>query len=85
MVAKKKRPAKKDASNYVAYLLLPYLLPLAAGGFIYVAASDLIPELHCQHDWQQQVGQGLAMVGGVASMHLIVFVEDYLNTVMIWP
>ena len=26
--------------------VIQYLLPLAAGGFIYIAASDLIPELH---------------------------------------
>lgn len=25
---------------------VPYFLPIAAGGFIYIAASDLIPELH---------------------------------------
>ena len=27
-----------------------YLLPLAAGGFIYIAASDLIPELHKENN-----------------------------------
>ncbi|MFH1510355.1 MAG: ZIP family metal transporter, partial [Candidatus Woesearchaeota archaeon] len=26
--------------------ILPYILPAAAGGFVYIAASDLIPELH---------------------------------------
>ncbi len=26
--------------------LLPYLLPIAAGGFIYIAAADFIPSLH---------------------------------------
>ena len=25
---------------------IPFILPLAAGGFIYIAASDLVPELH---------------------------------------
>ncbi len=29
-----------------AYNLTAYLLPIAAGGFIYISASDLIPELH---------------------------------------
>lgn len=28
--------------------LLPYLLPIAAGGFIYIAAADFIPALHAQ-------------------------------------
>ncbi len=27
-----------------------YLLPLAAGSFIYIAATDLIPEIKCSHD-----------------------------------
>jgi zinc and cadmium transporter len=27
-----------------------YLLPFAAGGFLYIAASDLIPELHKEKD-----------------------------------
>jgi zinc and cadmium transporter len=26
--------------------VIPFILPFAAGGFIYIAASDLIPELH---------------------------------------
>jgi len=41
------------AGGIVGYYLLPhmggamiYLLPFAAGGFLYIAASDIIPELH---------------------------------------
>jgi zinc and cadmium transporter len=26
--------------------VIPFILPFAAGGFIYIAASDLVPELH---------------------------------------
>lgn len=26
--------------------IIPFILPIAAGGFIYIAASDLVPELH---------------------------------------
>ena len=33
-------------AGYLAAGLLPYLLPLAAGGFIYIAAADFIPALH---------------------------------------
>ncbi|MBD3249438.1 hypothetical protein GF336_05315 [Candidatus Woesearchaeota archaeon] len=29
---------------------VPFLLPFAAGGFIYIAASDLVPELHKESD-----------------------------------
>lgn len=32
--------------SYAAYNVSNYLLPFAAGGFIYIAASDLVPELH---------------------------------------
>lgn len=33
------------AAQWMAWLL-PYLLPIAAGGFIYIAAADFIPALH---------------------------------------
>ena len=32
-------------SSYIGEFI-PLILPFAAGGFIYIAASDLIPELH---------------------------------------
>jgi zinc and cadmium transporter len=35
-----------------------YLLPFAAGGFIYIAASDLIPELHKE--------EGMKKIAGIA-------------------
>ena len=33
--------------------LAVYLLPFAAGGFIYIGASDLIPELHKQESMRK--------------------------------
>ncbi len=33
----------------------PYLLPFAAGGFFYIAASDLIPELHKESDLKKSI------------------------------
>jgi zinc and cadmium transporter len=52
-----------------------WLLPLTAGGFIYIALSDLIPELHKD----QRVGQGfiqvVAIVVGVASMAMLLALE----------
>lgn len=42
-----------------------YLLPLVAGGFIYIAACDLIPELHKQADFKQSTFSFLAFLGGV--------------------
>ncbi len=53
-----------------------YLLPITAGGFIYLAASDLIPELH-RHDppLSQSILQLLFIILGVALMSLLVFLE----------
>jgi zinc and cadmium transporter len=35
--------------------LLVYVLPFAAGGFIYIAAADLVPELHKESDTKRTV------------------------------
>ncbi len=52
-----------------------WLLPLTAGGFIYIALSDLIPELHKDH----RIGQGIVQVGaimiGVFLMALLITLE----------
>lgn len=53
-----------------------YLLPITAGAFIYLAASDLIPELH-RHDQplSHSLLQLLFIILGVALMSLLVFLE----------
>lgn len=53
-----------------------YLLPITAGGFIYLAASDLIPELH-RHDppISHSLLQLLFIILGVALMSILVFLE----------
>jgi zinc and cadmium transporter len=46
--------------------LVSFLLPLAAGGFIYIAASDLIPELHREKSLRKSVlafGMFIAAIG----------------------
>jgi zinc and cadmium transporter len=44
--------------------VIPYILPFAAGGFIYIAASDLVPELHKEPDLQKSlVSFGFFLVG----------------------
>ena len=52
------------------------LLPLTAGGFIYLAASDLIPELHT-HDTQPSttISQIIFMVLGISLMIALTFLE----------
>lgn len=52
-----------------------YLLPIAAGGFIYIAACDLIPELHRQPATRRNLAQGLFIGVGMAAMLLIVVFE----------
>jgi zinc and cadmium transporter len=47
---------------------LQALVPVTAGTFIYIAAADLIPELHHEHDPREAAGQALLLVGGVAVM-----------------
>ncbi len=48
--------------------VLLYFLPMTAGGFIYIAGSDLIPELHHNTDVKISIMQLLALLGGIAIM-----------------
>lgn len=49
-----------------------YLLPIAAGGFLYIASSDLIPELHKQKSTLVQV---VFILLGITVMYLLTLVE----------
>lgn len=53
-----------------------YILPVTAGGFIYLAASDLIPELH-RHEPKISVSvvQLISVVIGVSLMYALKFLE----------
>lgn len=44
------------------------VLALAAGGFIYIAGSDLIPELHRDFKWRSSVWQLFMLIVGIAVM-----------------
>ena len=50
--------------------LCVYLLPITAGGFLYIAGSDLIPELHHGHEVSAgaALGQFLCIVLGIVLM-----------------
>ncbi|MES3031781.1 MAG: ZIP family metal transporter [Patescibacteria group bacterium] len=52
-----------------------WVLPLAAGGFIYIAMTDLIPELHKTKKISHSFSQLLALVLGVVLMAGLVFLE----------
>jgi len=54
--------------------LTPYLLPIIAGGFLYIATSDLIPALHekaCDQSLKDSMGQIVAIIFGIAIMALL--------------
>ncbi|MBI4152440.1 ZIP family metal transporter [Candidatus Woesearchaeota archaeon] len=52
-----------------------FVLPFAAGGFIYIAGSNLIPELHKECGWKESLLQVLAFVVGIALMWGILLLE----------
>lgn len=51
--------------------LAPYLLAIAAGGFIYIAASDLIPEIHKENNLKKTASLIVTFLLGAAIMFLI--------------
>lgn len=54
--------------------LVPYVLPFAAGTFLYIAATDLIPELHKETRTARSVCQFAAILAGVGVMALLLLV-----------
>lgn len=51
--------------------VLPYLLPFAAGGFVYIAASDLMPEIRKEANLKKSIGTFLVFILGILLMYLI--------------
>lgn len=51
--------------------LAPYLVGFAAGNFLYIAASDLIPELHHKHKPLTSIWETIFIVTGVVVMRLL--------------
>lgn len=49
-------------------IIIPLLLPLAAGGFIYVAGSDLIPQLHQKRKVKDSISQFVFLATGLLLM-----------------
>jgi zinc and cadmium transporter len=52
-----------------------YFLPIAAGGFIYIAVADLIPELHKTKETKYSFLQFLSLLLGVFLMIVLTFLE----------
>ncbi|MBT6402651.1 ZIP family metal transporter [Candidatus Woesearchaeota archaeon] len=61
----------------VIRFLPEYLIPLTAGGFIYIAASDLIPQIHQHKDkrMSQSFLELLIFVLGILMMYGLLFLE----------
>ena len=55
--------------------LTTFLIPFAAGGFIYIAGSDLIPELHKVVQLKKSLLQLLAFVSGILVMVALLWLE----------
>lgn len=51
-----------------------FILPITAGGFIYMAGSDLIPTLHQECDAKVSFLQILCVLGGIAVMTLLLLI-----------
>jgi len=59
---------------YIENLSL-FLIPFTAGGFIYIASSDLIPELHKETKPLKSFIQLVSLIFGIAIMFLLIFLE----------
>lgn len=51
------------------------ILLIAAGGFIYIAGSDLIPEMHKENELKVSLLQILSFLAGVIIISLLLFLE----------
>jgi zinc and cadmium transporter len=59
----------------VAEAFALWVLPIAAGGFIYIAIADLIPELHKTKNFKYSILQIIAVVVGIMAMFALTLLE----------
>ncbi len=55
--------------------IVPLLLPLAAGGFIYIASSDLMPEIRNETNLKKSILSFLFFLLGISMMFTLTFLE----------
>lgn len=53
----------------------PFIISIAAGGFIYIAGSDLVPEIHKTSDPKKSAVQFISILGGIALMFAFLLIE----------
>lgn len=63
------------ALNNFVDVLTGYLLPFAVGNFLYIAGSDLVPELKDEKDLGESLIQLFVMIVGVILLYALTFVE----------
>lgn len=54
---------------------LTWVIPFAAGIFIYIAGSDLVPELHKRTKIKSAILELLGIIIGIGAMYLLLFLE----------
>ncbi len=54
--------------------LVPLLLPVAAGGFIYIAASDLMPEIRKEKNLHKSMQSFAVFLVGIVLMYLLSYI-----------
>jgi len=61
-------------SNDDLHLLLLYILPFTAGGFLNIALVSIIPELMEEKRPSAALGQLMSMMGGIVAMSLLTMI-----------
>jgi zinc and cadmium transporter len=51
------------------------ILPLTAGGFVYIAATDLLPELHKEPEGARSIVQVVSLLAGIGVMASLLLLE----------
>lgn len=62
-------------SNLFNENLIPLLTAFAAGGFLYIAGSDLVPELHKENTAKKSIQQLFAILLGIGLMFSLLWLE----------
>jgi len=60
----------------VSELFVPAMTAIAAGSFLYIAGSDLVPELHKTSKTKESLQQLAALIIGIALMFLLLLLEN---------
>jgi zinc and cadmium transporter len=55
--------------------IVSFLIPFTAGGFIYIATSDLIPQLHKEENVKKSIGHLIFLIAGAMLMFALLFME----------